>query len=81
MSKYLGSLRRWWAGDEAEHPRSDAAPRGAAAPLAPGRPPILGQLRRGDGPRRVAVFLDDSREAEFAFKWAAENLLDKTRDR
>jgi hypothetical protein len=86
MSKYLGPLRRWWSGEDADTPQSGTAspavtPAGAAAPVIFGKPPVLGQLRRGDGPRRVAVFLDDSNEAEFAFKWAAENLLDKARDR
>jgi len=54
---------------------------GAAAPVTPGKPPQLGLLRRGDGPRRVAIFLDASRESEFASKWAIENVVDKSHDR
>jgi hypothetical protein len=83
MTKYLSDLRRWWSGDDAAQQQRVVAvtPAGAAAPVVFGKPPVLGQLRRGDGPRRVAIFLDDSNEAEFAFKWAAENLLDKAHDR
>ena len=78
----FGPLRAWWAGPPpAEAREQHPAHSGAAAPLVYGKPPLLASLRRGDGPRRVAVFLDESREAEFAFKWAAENLIDKPHDR
>ena len=77
MSSYL---RRVFGGGSGGDDAS-AVGSGAAAPLAPGKPPQLGQLRRGDGPRRVAIFLDASREAEFASKWAIENVVDKGRDR
>lgn len=38
-------------------------------------------LRRPDcGLRRVGIFLDTSAESEFAFRWAAANILDKAKD-
>jgi len=75
MTSYL---RRVFGGSRDD---ASAAGPGAAAPVTPGKPPQLGLLRRGDGPRRVAIFLDASREAEFASKWAIENLIDKSKDR
>ena len=75
MASYL---RRVFGGGRDE---PSAAGPGAATPVTPGKPPQLGLLRRGDGPRRVAIFLDASRESEFASKWAIENVVDKQRDR
>jgi hypothetical protein len=78
MTSYL---RRVFGGRGSDDATAATAVAGDAAPVASGKPPVLGALRRGDGPRRVAIFLDASREAEFSSKWAIENLVEKSRDR
>jgi len=79
MTSYLRHI--FGVGRSRDDTASAVAAAGDAAPVSAGKPPVLGALRRGDGPRRVAIFMDASRESEFAFKWAAENLVDKRRDR
>jgi hypothetical protein len=81
MTSYLRRVFGGRTGRGSDDAPAATAVAGNAAPVASGKPPVLGALRRGDGPRRVAIFLDASREAEFSSKWAIENLVDKQRDR